>query len=655
MCCILNIEARVINHNINKNNNTDTQLLQQILSYVNESVAPCDDFYQYACGKWHEGQQLNSYNEIVGMLDHRVNERLVTLLEQLEQRKLQPDSLEAKMLSFYRTCRQSTNVQRYSKHYLELVPPNAQITWPQFVNSSSHWAANKFHWLETLARLRRYGMNNVLFKLDAQPALKNSSSYVLMLDRPNFESSTQRLRVLRITNLMLQSMGYKGSQYELARSVAKLELTVRELAERTAIYDAPPGNYEELSLAQLELYVGGKWRKYLELLLEQRIPANYKLYAYNVDYLVGLMRLLADWDAKVLASYLMLRFVQHLQFETMDSDERIECAQDVRRNMELAANWLYAEHFLPHEQLQPMQAAQQQLFEQLRAQFLLQLNSNRLQLSTEQRQLLREKILNISLNIGNMPQVANRQQFVRQFYADLQLIDNQDYALNHLRLLEFRTRRWFEQLQQPASATNYFYISDSETAYSSSPYFMLRQNVVILPYGILQSPIWAQDSHDIFKYSLFGFMLAHELMHGFESQGLLYDTHGNFNKLGVQISQSSSYADSVSCLLQNETDYVQEREADIAGIRLAYDLYFGLNSHFNQSQVSFTQLPLKQLFFLNVAQFFCGNAKSDSFVDHDSDELRLRQMLINFTPFAEAFGCQQDRDKMHPADKCQLW
>lgn len=109
------------------------------------------------------------------------------------------------------------------------------------------------------------------------------------------------------------------------------------------------------------------------------------------------------------------------------------------------------------------------------------------------------------------------------------------------------------------------------------------------------------------------------------------------------------------CLSRDGTDYIDEREADIAGIRLAYDVYFGPGSKFSQTQPNFTSVPLKQFFFLNLAQFFCGDATEADFLDHDADEMRLRQVLINFPAFAEAYNCRQDLDNMHPSEKCRLW
>ncbi|XP_030555830.1 membrane metallo-endopeptidase-like 1 [Drosophila novamexicana] len=634
--------------------NPNTQLLNQILGYVNESVAACNDYYKYACGKWGEKHENDSFSEITGLIDHKVNENLIVLMNELQQRPLEPGSVEDKVLTFYQTCRQASESTRLSRTYLELVPPNEQIPWPQLKRRPDHWSSIKFQWMETLARLRRYGLTNVIFKLEVLPDLKNSSKYTVSIDRPYFEHKDQRLRGTLLTMLTLRMLGINSEKaWTLARKVKLFESAVRELVEME--YEEKSEFYEELSLQQLEVHTGGQWRKYLEIVLGRNVPADYVLQVENSACLTALMHLVNGWNREVVATYIMLHFVSYVQKETMQSDEPIECIQDVRRNMELATNLLYEQRFIGSDKLRQHQSDVLDLFHLLRQQFLKKLDANSLQLLASEVQMLRAKMLNMTINVGNMPNTADRTSFVKRYYADLHLAKDRNYALNHLRLLEFRTRRWFEQLDGALNATNFFFISDSETGMSSTPYYLLRQNIIIVPYGILQEPIFHHDAHDIFKVSLLGFMLSHELMHGFVSGGFIFDFRGNYNKLGKRIIMESEYSSGISCLNRNETDYLDEREADIAGIRLAYDVYFGPGSKFNLAQPSFTNLSLKQLFFLNLAQFFCGNTTPDDFADHDADELRLKQMLINFSAFAETHGCREDLDNMHPAQKCRLW
>ncbi|XP_062132692.1 membrane metallo-endopeptidase-like 1 [Drosophila sulfurigaster albostrigata] len=636
-----------------KSESVDTRILNEILSYMNETIPACDDYYGYACGKWAEVHENDNYIEITGKIDHAVNQNLVLLMNELAQRSVnQLSAVESKVLKFYQSCRQTKTSSLNSKNYLRLVPPNDQIPWPQFNAKSHPWGRQKFQWMETLARLRRYGMSNVFFKLDVNQDIFNSSKYIIDIDVPSFQEKNERLQSSTMTKLMLRLMGVERRKaFSLSGKVKNLELSVRTLAERLS-----EGDSVDVTLRRLDQRTRGKWRNYVNIVCNQTVPSNYKVQVDNMDYLVGLIELLQHEDPEVIATYIMLRFASHVIEEAMDIDDEISCIQDVRRNMELAVSLLYEQRFISADKMRQHEDDLHQLFEQLRKQFLLELDGNRLRLTRNQLRHLQTKATRMWIKFGNMPQDVNRTKFVEEFYADLKFSDGDNYAQCHLKLLEFRTSRWFGQLHKSAlSATSYFLMTDSDTAMSSTPYYLLRQNLIIVPYGIMQEPIFHREAHDVFKMSLLGFMLAHELMHGFVTGGIHFDFQGNGYELGAGIMEKRLYKVAEDCMNSNETAYLDEREADITGIRLAYDAYFADDSPFNRTQPEFTSRPLIQLFFLNLAQFFCGDGTSSEFVDHDTDELRLRQVMINFPAFAQAHNCRQDVDQMHPAKKCRMW
>lgn len=622
--------------------------LNEILGYTNNSVAPCDDYHKYACGNWATKHKDDDFVEITGLIDAKVNRDLMTLMEELEQRTLDPSSVEAKALSYYRTCRQAPMRTRLGRHYLRLVPPNEQIKWPQFTGRSRKWPSHKFHWLETLARLRLYGLNTCLVQVKVWPDPYNTTNYNVHIDGVVHDEQKKLLGDIWMINMLLRTLGVHSSKaLHLARQVKMLENVVGNENEE---------EQEELTLQELERKTGRgtNWRKYLQIVLGRTVPSDFVVHVTNVDYLVMLVDLLNNWNREVVASYIMLHFTKDLHIMSQ-SVEAIECIKEVRGNMELATELLYEQRFIGSDKLRQHVNAVQDVFEQLRKKFKQKLEENRIQVPEVQLNMLKAKLRHLRLNFGNMPQHVNRTRFVQEYYTELPLANDRDYGSSFLEIQKFNMRKWFKQLDEPLpDATDFFYISDFDTGISSTPYFMTRQNVIIIPYGILQVPFVQHDVHDIFRFTLMGFVLGHELMHAFDPNSLALDYRGNFNQLLSQIYEESNYASAAACLVRDETDYVDERAADFGGTRLAYDVYFDADSKFNQSQPAFTSIPLKQLFFLNVAQFFCGK-KGTSFVGHDDDEIRLRQLVMNFDSFAHSHNCLEERDKMHPTEKCRIW
>ncbi|XP_043662071.1 neprilysin-4-like [Drosophila teissieri] len=636
----------------NAESHPNSRLMSNILSYVEEDSSACDNYYQHACGRYAARHIDDPFTEITQMLDHKVNGNLVQLMDELQQRSRSPgfneSSVEAKALRFYQTCRDAPQSTRKMEHYLRLTSPAEAITWPHFAPRGEPWPKDHFNWMQALGHLYRYGFTNVLVNVLALPSVKNRDHFRLDISMPSLEGNAQHLDSFLNTLATLNAMGVpKKSSIPLARKIRRLESAIRVLTE---VDD--DDNSETWTLRQWEHLTGYAWQDFIESIVGHSVSNQLLVQAQNVKYFKGLKRLMDSTDAEVVAYYIMTRFVLYLLDDSMDSSEPIDCVKDVRRTMTLASDLLYEERFLDAATLQQYTQEVTQIFDQLRRHFLLQIGENRLGLTREQSSMVATKAQHVVLNIGNMPRGLDHRSFVSRHYEDLVFpLADFDYAREHLNLLEFRTRKQLLHLDQRApSPGEFFYLAEPSSAMSSSPYYLMRYNVIVVPHGLLQEPFFAADSHDIFKYSLLGFVLAHELMHSVDTMGLQFDSYGNVHEIDPQISSSPRFEAGVQCLNQNKTQYVDERIADIAGLDLVYSTYF--QNNLRRSQTDFTTIPPPQIFFLNLAQFFCGDGDPTNFVDHDNDQMRLQQMLNGFAPFHQAYGCPA---RSNQSEKCQLW
>ncbi|XP_016967060.2 membrane metallo-endopeptidase-like 1 [Drosophila biarmipes] len=630
----------------------NTRLLDNIRSYVQEDVSACDNYFEHACGKYAARHIDDPFTEITQMLDYKVNQKLVQLMADLRQRSQAPgfdaSSVDAKVLHYYLTCRHAPQSTRLAKEYLRRAPPDEGLTWPQFSPRGTPWPADQFKWLKTLGQLHRYGLSNVLVSVLVTRSFQNSSEFVLDLSMPSFAGEAQHLPKPLETRATLRAMAVpENSERPLGRKIRRLESAVLVLTEADDDDDG-----QLLRVDQLGRETGQDWQGFVELVVGHSVSSDFQVQVHNIPYFRALVRLMNSTDAHTVAHYIMTRFVLHLLEDTMDSSEPIECVKDVRRSMGLAADLLYKERFLDPAGTLPQHVQQvMEVFEQLRRQFLLQIAENRLGLTREQNRMIAVKARNIAVNIGNMPRRRDLRTFASRHYADLVFpAADFDFSREHLRLLEFRARRQMEQLGRPLpSADEFFYLADADTAMSSSPFYLMHQNLIVVPHGSLQEPFFAPDSHGVFKFSLLGFVLAHELIHSVDTTGLLFDSHGNLHDIGPAIMNSPRFEAGLQCMKRSQTQYLDEHIADMAGLDLAYSAYFQNARDGNCSD--FTDIPPQQIFFLNLAQFFCGDGDQSNFVDHDNDQMRLQQMLNGFAPFHRAFGCQSRAQ----SEKCQLW
>jgi len=66
-------------------------------------------------------------------------------------------------------------------------------------------------------------------------------------------------------------------------------------------------------------------------------------------------------------------------------------------------------------------------------------------------------------------------------------------------------------------------------AYLVNAYYNPSQNEIIFPAAILQAPFFSLSKTDIYNYANIGSVIGHEIIHGFDDQGSIYDENGTIN------------------------------------------------------------------------------------------------------------------------------
>ncbi|XP_033254427.1 neprilysin-1-like [Drosophila miranda] len=206
------------------------------------------------------------------------------------------------------------------------------------------------------------------------------------------------------------------------------------------------------------------------------------------------------------------------------------------------------------------------IFYSLKIMFSSYLNANRLQLSAEQLSYVMKKM-------GAMK----------------------------LRALSLRTRLQHDALRLPHSRLDLhlYYVNDDVVKARTSPFYENERNTITVPLIFLQWPLFDSRQHHIFQFSLMGGVLAHELTHAFEQEGILFDSL----LCGIADSRDEG-------LPERHQMPLKERLADLNGLQLAYDTFFGPNhnsQNFEYRPYAFeSEFKAPQLFHLSYAQFFCG-------------------------------------------------
>ena len=203
-------------------------------------------------------------------------------------------------------------------------------------------------------------------------------------------------------------------------------------------------------------------------------------------------------------------------------------------------------------------------------------------------------------------------------------------------------------------------------------YYSSSNNEIVFPAGILQPPFFHKDFDHAINYGGIGAVIGHEFSHGFDDQGSKFDWNGNLNswwtdedrtkfdalaqKLGEQYDSYSP----VDGMNVNGKMTMGENIADLGGVTLAYEaLKKQYNGIMPEDIDGFTW---QQRFFLGWANVWKGNIKEEELVNrlksdvHSPGEFRVIGPLVNFGPYYEAFGtCPSGAMHKHDSARIKIW
>ena len=210
-------------------------------------------------------------------------------------------------------------------------------------------------------------------------------------------------------------------------------------------------------------------------------------------------------------------------------------------------------------------------------------------------------------------------------------------------------------------------------AHTVNAYYDQSKNEIVLPAGIFQPPFFDPKKDDAVNYAAIGGVIGHELTHGYDDQGSLFDKDGNLNEWWTAKDRANfrKRAEKVVTLYGsleimpgtkiNGRLTLGENIADLGGISIAYDaMQASAKRRKPHGRIEgFTQ---DQRFFISWAQLWKGNtsrgaAKMLAAVDPHSPA-RFRGMIPTTThpKFESSFAEKSKLAKMQKRyEYANLW
>merc|ERR1740129_386284 len=201
------------------------------------------------------------------------------------------------------------------------------------------------------------------------------------------------------------------------------------------------------------------------------------------------------------------------------------------------------------------------------------------------------------------------------------------------------------------------------------------ENSIQFPAGILQGNFFGSDRPSYMNYGAIGWVIGHEITHGFDDQGRQFDKDGNLadwwekdtkdkflGKANCIIWQYGNYtAKSVNKSL-NGVNTQGENIADNGGIKEAYYAYDAwVSRHGEEPRLPGLQkYSPKQMFWISAANTWCSKYRNKALEKriqtgaHSPGMFRVRGPFSNSHQFAADFKCPVG-SPMNPEQKCEVW
>lgn len=249
-------------------------------------------------------------------------------------------------------------------------------------------------------------------------------------------------------------------------------------------------------------------------------------------------------------------------------------------------------------------------------------------------------------------------------------VNRKSYVRNFLTSNTFDAKWLLGKFGKPVDKTEWGMTPATINAYYNPSY-----NEIVFPAAIMQPPFFDANADDAVNYGAMGAVIGHELTHGFDDQGSMFDGQGNMKnwwsdedranfevKTKMLAEQFSRYVviDSTGLTVNGDLT-LGENIADLGGLTISY-YAFQMAQEKNPSPAKIDGFTPNQRFFISWAQAWRNSQRPKSLTmmvktnPHSPARFRVLGPLSNMTEFYEAFDVKEG-DKMwrKPDDRVQIW
>lgn len=596
------------------------------LENLDTTVAPGSDFYRFACGGWMDSHPLTdefaSYGTMIVMREKNAA-RLHEVIQEMASRKQLSGSLEQKIGDLYRMAMDSTrrNREKLSPLHEDL----NRIAALRTKNDVTHYVAQA-------ARKGIPAYFSVYLDADAHNSRMNllqiGQGGLSLGEREYYldtDSATLKIREAfkhYIERLFMLCGDNADDAHKEQEHVLRIETALAKAAYSGVQRRNPEANYHKTSFAQLQQdYSGIDWKRFLgemgfanvgdvnvvqpkALEAATRILASESVEAHRAYLKFHLLDAAADYLNDELRSAHFDFYGRILSGSREDRPQWKRAVSTVESVLGEAVGRIYVNKYFPasskERMLRLVRNLQASLKERIEAQDWM---------SDATKQKAVEKLATFRIKIGYPDKWRD--------FSKLTIDPELSFWENLTRAAAFELDYAIAtQMNRPVDPDKWYMNPQTVNAYYNP-----ATNEICFPAGILEPPFFDAQADDASNYGAIGVVIGHEMTHGFDDQGRLYDKDGdlknwwteadaeNFKQRADKMVQFFDRIEVLPGLRANGSLTLGENLADHGGLNIAFQAF----RHATRN----APLPVKegytpeQRFFIAYAGIWAMNVREE--------------------------------------------
>ncbi|KAF6197918.1 hypothetical protein GE061_007661 [Apolygus lucorum] len=570
--------------------------------------------------------------------------------------------------------------------------------WPVIEGDS--WDVGSFSWLNTVYNFRKEGFSvDYLIDFAVSTDSRNNSVRVIELDQAAIAVARDYMikgldhpRVKAYFEYMVDIAELFGANRkvaveELMKSL-DFEIALANISLPNEERRDPEKLYNRMTIEEMQnKFPTIPWYEYFRQILPSKIEFTIAepVVVGVPSFITALETLLQQTEKRVVANYMFwraaastvsylpeafrkkqLKYITAVTGSTEREARWKECSSQAARTVSLATGSLYVQKFFKEN----AKRKALELVENIREE-MYDIIKNVDWMDEDTRKAALEKAYAMTAHIAYPDELLDNQKLI-DFYDGLVVSSDGTY-IDAI----YNTTKWgqefnYGRLREPVNKTDWRSHGRPQIV---NAFYSPTENSIQFPAGILQGAFFSEDRPNYMNYGAIGFVIGHEITHGFDDQGRTFDKEGNLRDWWHE-STKEKYIEKAKCIIEQYGNYTDsqvkmnlngintqgENIADNGGIKEAYRAYVKwVSKHGPEKRLPGLQnYSPNQMFWLSAATTWCSTYRDETLKNrittgvHSPAEYRVRGPLSNMEDFSKDFNCPTG-SPMNPVKKCTVW